>query len=166
MMSQPLWVRRDPINLNYMVRLTRYNSNGRQKRGCEQSPPTSSFGRRQPVIWACDGLYNYRIARNIVCVLYVINSSCEDNDMTTEWPPLPPIRTGIKGLCPRCGQGHLFDGFLSLKPRCESRGLDYSFADPADGPAFFVICFNSASRSSPSRSTSKLSIRPRGGSTF
>ncbi len=60
--------------------------------------------------------------------------------MTTEWPPLPPVQTGIRGLCPRCGQGHLFDGFLKLKPRCEACDLDYSFADPADGPAFFVIC--------------------------
>lgn len=61
--------------------------------------------------------------------------------MASEWPPLPPIRTGIKGLCPRCGQGHIFDGFLSLKPRCDVCALNYSFADPADGPAFFVICF-------------------------
>ena len=35
----------------------------------------------------------------------------------------------------------MFDGFLKLKPKCEACGLDYSFADPADGPAFFVICF-------------------------
>ncbi|MBY3257442.1 DUF983 domain-containing protein [Rhizobium laguerreae] len=61
--------------------------------------------------------------------------------MKTEWPPLPPIRTGIRGLCPRCGRGHLFDGFLTLRKRCEVCDLDYSFADPADGPAFFVICF-------------------------
>lgn len=47
----------------------------------------------------------------------------------------------MRGLCPRCGQGHLFDGFLALKPSCEACGLDYAFADPADGPAFFVICF-------------------------
>jgi uncharacterized protein (DUF983 family) len=26
-----------------------------------------------------------------------------------------------------------------LKPRCESCGLDYGFADPADGPAFFIM---------------------------
>ncbi|ODN71779.1 DUF983 domain-containing protein [Methylobrevis pamukkalensis] len=56
-------------------------------------------------------------------------------------PPLPPLRTGLKGRCPRCGEGHLFDGFLKLAPECEVCGLDYSFADPADGPAFFVICF-------------------------
>ena len=58
-----------------------------------------------------------------------------------EWPPLPPFQTGVKGRCPRCGKGHLFDGFLKLRKRCEVCGLDYSFADPADGPAFFVICF-------------------------
>ncbi len=57
------------------------------------------------------------------------------------WPTLSPSTTGLRGRCPRCGQGHLFDGFLSMKPSCEVCGLDYGFADPADGPAFFVICF-------------------------
>ncbi|MEM1046975.1 MAG: DUF983 domain-containing protein [Pseudomonadota bacterium] len=57
------------------------------------------------------------------------------------WPALPPLQTGLKGACPRCGQGRLFQGFLKLRPHCDVCGLDYSFADPADGPAFFVICF-------------------------
>lgn len=57
------------------------------------------------------------------------------------WPPLSPLQTGLRGRCPRCGEGHLFQGFLKLAPRCEVCGLDYSFADPADGPAFFVITF-------------------------
>lgn len=30
---------------------------------------------------------------------------------------------------------------LTLKPECDVCGLDYSFADPADGPAFLVVCF-------------------------
>lgn len=60
---------------------------------------------------------------------------------TGPWPPLSPFKTGIRGRCPRCGEGHLFQGFLKLAPRCEVCGLDYSFADPADGPAFFVITF-------------------------
>ena len=33
----------------------------------------------------------------------------------------------------------MFAGFLTLAPRCDVCGLDYSFADPADGPAFFAI---------------------------
>lgn len=57
------------------------------------------------------------------------------------WKPLSPVATGFRGRCPRCGRGHLFQGFLTLRKRCEVCGLDYSFADPADGPAFFVICF-------------------------
>lgn len=55
--------------------------------------------------------------------------------------PQDPMRVGIRGRCPRCGEGRLFAGFLSLAERCDACGLDYGFADPADGPAFFVICF-------------------------
>lgn len=61
--------------------------------------------------------------------------------MQTEWPPIPPTTTGLRGRCPRCGQGHIFNGFLKMRRECEVCGLDYGFADPADGPAFFVICF-------------------------
>lgn len=57
------------------------------------------------------------------------------------YPPLSPIATGVRGRCPRCGEGRMFDGFLKLAPRCEACGLSFDFADPADGPAFFVICF-------------------------
>jgi len=52
--------------------------------------------------------------------------------------PLPIVR-GLRGRCPRCGEGHLFQGFLSLRPRCEHCGLDFNFADAGDGPAVFVI---------------------------
>ena len=50
-----------------------------------------------------------------------------------------PIGRGLAGRCPRCGKGKLFHGFLTLAPRCEKCGLDYSFADAGDGPAVFVI---------------------------
>lgn len=50
-----------------------------------------------------------------------------------------PIPTGLLGRCPRCGKGHVFNGFLTLAPRCEACGLDLAFADTADGPAFFVM---------------------------
>ena len=54
------------------------------------------------------------------------------------YPAVSPIRAGLTGCCPRCGEGRLFDGFLSVAPRCE-RCLDLSFADTADGPAVFVM---------------------------
>ncbi len=56
------------------------------------------------------------------------------------WPALEPHQTGLRGRCPRCGSGKLFNGFLTLRDRCEVCDLDLSFADTADGPAFFVIC--------------------------
>ena len=62
-------------------------------------------------------------------------------DDSSNWPPLTPWKVGLRGRCPRCGEGPLFRGFLALEERCGECGLDYSFADPADGPAFFVICF-------------------------
>lgn len=49
------------------------------------------------------------------------------------------IRAGLRCRCPRCGQGRLFQGFLTLRTRCESCGLDYSFADSGDGPAVFIM---------------------------
>jgi len=51
------------------------------------------------------------------------------------------VRRGLFGRCPRCGKGALFAGFLTVAPRCESCGLDFTFADSADGPAFFVMSF-------------------------
>jgi uncharacterized protein (DUF983 family) len=58
-----------------------------------------------------------------------------------EYAPQPPIITGIKGRCPRCGEGHLFrpGTFLKMASECEVCGLSYAFADPADGPAFFSM---------------------------
>ncbi len=55
-----------------------------------------------------------------------------------------PIGRGLRGRCPRCGEGHLFQGFLNLRPACEKCGLDYSFADAGDGPAVFVILLGGA----------------------
>ncbi|NVP56344.1 DUF983 domain-containing protein [Mycoplana rhizolycopersici] len=55
------------------------------------------------------------------------------------YPPVDPFSTGLRGHCPRCGQGKLFDGYLKLKPRCAACGLDYAFAETGDGPVVFVL---------------------------
>jgi len=55
-----------------------------------------------------------------------------------------PAQCGFKGLCPRCQKTSLFKSPLKIKQRCENCDLDYGFAAPADGPAFFVMsimCF-------------------------
>lgn len=56
--------------------------------------------------------------------------------------PLPIERSiirGLRGRCPRCGEGSLFTGFLGLRKSCDHCGLDYGFADAGDGPAVFMI---------------------------
>lgn len=50
-----------------------------------------------------------------------------------------PYSTGLAGRCPRCGEGQLFDGYLKVRPRCSACGLDFKFADSADGPAVFIM---------------------------
>jgi len=50
-----------------------------------------------------------------------------------------PFVAGLTCKCPRCGKGKLFNGFLALRPRCETCGLDYAFVDAGDGPAVFII---------------------------
>lgn len=56
-----------------------------------------------------------------------------------QYPPLDPVKTGIASKCPRCGHGHLFDGFLKVRSECASCKLDFAFADSGDGPAVFVM---------------------------
>jgi uncharacterized protein (DUF983 family) len=35
----------------------------------------------------------------------------------------------------------MFNGLLTVAPKCEACGLDLSFADTGDGPAIFVMMF-------------------------
>ena len=50
-------------------------------------------------------------------------------------------RAGLHGLCPRCGEGKMFRRWLKVADHCDTCGLDYDFATPDDGPAFFSLCF-------------------------
>lgn len=49
------------------------------------------------------------------------------------------IAVGLACKCPRCGEGRLFDGYLTVAKRCTVCGLDLQKADSGDGPAVFVI---------------------------
>lgn len=49
-----------------------------------------------------------------------------------------PIKSGFGERCGRCDEGRLFRGYLKFNDKCDSCGLDFSVADTADGPAFFV----------------------------
>jgi uncharacterized protein (DUF983 family) len=50
-----------------------------------------------------------------------------------------PFLAGLACRCPNCGTGALFAGFLKLRERCESCGMDLSKADSGDGPVVFIL---------------------------
>jgi uncharacterized protein (DUF983 family) len=50
-----------------------------------------------------------------------------------------PLLAGLRGRCPNCGRGPLFQGFLRLVPACATCGYGLGRADSGDGPAVFVI---------------------------
>ena len=52
---------------------------------------------------------------------------------------MSPVETGLRGNCPACGEGSLFNGFLSFHEDCEACGTDFRMEDAGDGPAVFVI---------------------------
>ncbi len=41
--------------------------------------------------------------------------------------------------CPRCGEGKLFDGLLSIRPACSVCGLDFEGFDTGDGFAVPIL---------------------------
>ena len=49
-----------------------------------------------------------------------------------------PILAGLQLKCGNCGKGKLFRSYLKLNDACPVCGRDFSEADTADGPAFFV----------------------------
>ena len=54
-------------------------------------------------------------------------------------PQRPAFAAGLACRCPRCGQGPLYSGFLSVAERCDVCRLDLQKADSGDGPAVFII---------------------------
>jgi len=53
--------------------------------------------------------------------------------------PVSPIRAALACRCPRCGEGPLFTGLLTVRPACPACALDFSAEDAGDGPQVFVI---------------------------
>ena len=50
-----------------------------------------------------------------------------------------PFKTGIGGVCPRCGRGRLFAGFLDVAGACDVCGLDFSQQNSGDAGPFFIV---------------------------
>ena len=55
------------------------------------------------------------------------------------FPPVSVLTAALRCRCPRCGKGKLYNGLLSVAPRCAVCGLDLAAQDAGDGPAVFVV---------------------------
>ena len=55
------------------------------------------------------------------------------------YPPIPVLAAALRCRCPRCGKGKLYQGLLTVAPRCSVCGLDLAAQDAGDGPAVFVV---------------------------
>src|SRR5438874_12656758 len=58
---------------------------------------------------------------------------------TRRFARVPVTRAALACRCPRCGEGRLFAGLLTVRPACAACGLDFSAEDAGDGPQVFVI---------------------------
>jgi uncharacterized protein (DUF983 family) len=63
------------------------------------------------------------------------------NHDQANYPPLDATQSGLRGTCPRCGQGKLYSGVLKIKPACSNCGLDFAAFDVGDGAVVFVVMF-------------------------
>lgn len=61
--------------------------------------------------------------------------------MTAGYAPVSAARAALSCRCPRCGDGRIFAGLLTVRATCPACGLDLSAEDAGDGPAVFVIFF-------------------------
>jgi uncharacterized protein (DUF983 family) len=59
--------------------------------------------------------------------------------MSTPNPGASLAAVALKGRCPRCGVGNLFDGYLRVAEKCNRCGLSFAGHDTGDGPAFFIM---------------------------
>jgi uncharacterized protein (DUF983 family) len=58
---------------------------------------------------------------------------------TPEPPTQPsPVEAAIGGICPRCGKGKLFTGWIKFADRCSNCALDFSSFNVGDGPVVFL----------------------------
>lgn len=49
------------------------------------------------------------------------------------------LKLGMQKKCPNCGNSHLFDGYLTVRSKCNTCGLDFEKIRSDDIPAYFTI---------------------------
>lgn len=64
--------------------------------------------------------------------------------MSDYYPQHSGLGIALRCACPRCGEGPLFTGVLTLRDACPSCNMDYTKLSADDGAAFFIIVVYSA----------------------
>ena len=59
--------------------------------------------------------------------------------MSEENRMLTGLTRGFQRKCPNCGQGHLFKGYLKVRPNCDVCGHDNGQYRADDAPPYFTI---------------------------
>ena len=54
-------------------------------------------------------------------------------------PAISPFSAGLRGRCPKCGDGRLFSSYLKIAPECETCGQSFGSEDVGDGAAVFIM---------------------------
>lgn len=54
---------------------------------------------------------------------------------------LEAMRRGLLGRCPHCGEGKMFDGYLTVVEKCPVCSEPLGLYRAADGPAFITMSF-------------------------
>jgi uncharacterized protein (DUF983 family) len=57
----------------------------------------------------------------------------------SERPIWTGLERGFRRLCPACGRGELFRGFLTIQPRCACCGADNAAYPSDDLPAYLTV---------------------------
>ena len=52
---------------------------------------------------------------------------------------MEPVMRGIRGRCPKCRDGRLFQGYLKVADNCDVCGMSFSGHDTGDGPVVPVL---------------------------
>lgn len=85
------------------------------------------------------GIFPVRVIFELICVFPYTGN------MTNE-PPSEPSRSNAQAMrrgllcrCPKCGEGKLFDGYLTVVPKCATCNEPLGLYRAADGPAFITM---------------------------
>jgi uncharacterized protein (DUF983 family) len=70
---------------------------------------------------------------------HVVNMADEPSDLSAR-SNKEAIRRGLLCRCPHCGEGKLFDGYLTVVRNCASCDEPLSIYRAADAPAFITMC--------------------------